>query len=273
MTESTKGARGGAQRLADALVAQIESGTLRPGDQIPTIAALAEQYGVNKNTASKAVMTLKATGVLSGLAGGYTWVRVPPQHKKRSNERYHAEKASVLLSKSQRSTSGVSESDSGIPLNALHEDRAEYSVIEAPDDVRKALELPSGASVLRRIYTRQHAERAGVDRSTSYLPYDVIKGNPDLLDSTREPWPGGTMHQLHTIGVELGKIVDHVTADMPTADEVRDFDIPPHVPVIRIRKISYSTDGNPVELMDIPIPADRIELIYTTQLERWNAAD
>ncbi|MGY4966762.1 GntR family transcriptional regulator [Streptomyces sp. 900105245] len=273
MTESTQGARGGAQRIADALVAQIQSGTLRPGDQVPTTAALAEQYGVNKNTASRALVALKGAGVLSGLAGGYTWVRVPPQHKKRSNERYHVEKASVLLPASERSSAGVSESDSGIPLDALHEDRAEYSVIEAPDDVREALGLPTGASVLRRIYTRQHAKRAGVDRSTSYLPFDVISGNPDLLDSTKEPWPGGTMHQLHTIGVELDKIVDHVTCDMPTPEEIRDFDIPPQVPVVRIRKISYSTEGDPVELMDIPIPADRIELIYTTRLERWNATD
>ncbi|MGW5497742.1 GntR family transcriptional regulator [Streptomyces olivaceoviridis] len=267
MTKPTS--HGGAQRVASALLEQIERGALKPGDQLPTIAALAEKYGVNKNTVSKAVVTLKASGVLSGLAGGNTWVRVPPPHKKRSNERYHVEKASVLLPESQRSIAGVSEVDSGIPLDALHEDKAEYAVIEAPDDVREDLGLPVGASVLRRVYTRRHAKRAGVDRSVSYIPYDLVSGNPDLLDSTKEPWPGGTMHQLHTIGVELDRIVDRVTASMPTPDEVRDFDIPPSVPVIRIRKISYSTDGDPVELMDIPIPADRIELSYTTHLERW----
>ncbi|MEU7428404.1 GntR family transcriptional regulator [Streptomyces sp. NPDC040750] len=271
MTKPTS--HGGAQRVADALLEEIERGTLTAGDQIPTIAVLAEKYGVNKNTASKAVVNLKELGILSGLAGGNTWVRVPPQHKKRSNERYHAEKEAVLLPEPDRSRAGVSEVDSGIPLTALHEDKAEYMVMEAPDDVREALRLPASASVLRRVYTRRHAKRAGVDRSISYIPYGLISGNPDLLDASKEPWPGGTMHQLHTIGVELDKIVDHVTASMPTSDEVRDFDIPPRVPVIRIRKISYSTEGLPVEMMDIPIPADRIELIYTTKLERWNAAD
>ncbi|MFE5219377.1 MULTISPECIES: GntR family transcriptional regulator [unclassified Streptomyces] len=269
MTETTKGAHGVARRVADALLAQIESGTLRPGDQIPTIAALAEKYGVNKNTVSKAIVTLKASGVLSGLAGGNTWVRVPPPHKSRSNERYHAEKASVRLDESQRSRAGVSEADSGIPLSALYEDKAEYAVIEAPEEVRDALKLPAGASVLRRVYTRRHAQKAGVDRSTSYLPYDLVSGSPDLLDATKEPWPGGTMHQLYTIGVELGKIVDRVTASMPSPEEVRDFDIPPSVPVLRIRKVSYSIDDKPVEMMDIPIPADRIELTYTTPLELW----
>ncbi|MEV0505431.1 UTRA domain-containing protein, partial [Streptomyces spectabilis] len=116
---------------------------------------------------------------------------------------------------------------------------------------------------------RRHAQKAGAGRSTSYIPYDLVSDSPDLLDSTREPWPGGTMHQLYTIGVELEKIDDHVTARMPSPEEVRDFDIPPSVPMIRIRKISYSTEGKAVELMDIPIPGDRIELIYTTKLERW----
>ncbi|GGP32374.1 transcriptional regulator [Streptomyces capoamus] len=268
MTKPTP--HGSAQGVVASLLEEIERGDLAPGDQIPTIALLADKYGVNKNTASKAVVALKELGVLSGLAGGNTWVRVPPQHKKRSNERYHAEKEAVRLPRSQRSSAGVSEADSGIPLTALYEDKAEYAVIAAPDDVREALGLPAGASVLRRVYTRRHAKGAGADRSISYLPYDLVSGNPDLLDATKEPWPGGTMHQLHTIGVELGKIVDHVTASMPTPEEVKDFDIPPRVPVIRIRKISYSTDGKPVELMDIPIPADRIELIYTTHLERWN---
>ncbi|WP_310714159.1 GntR family transcriptional regulator [Streptomyces lydicus] len=270
MTKPTRGAPGSAQKVVTALLEQIESGTLRPGDQMPTIAALAEEYGVNKNTASKAVVSLKATGVLSGLAGGNTWVRVPPPHKKRQNTRYHMEKSAVHLPESERSVVGASEADSGIPLQDLHEDRADYAVVEAPPEIREALALLPGAQVLRRTYTRRHAQKAGVSRSISYLPYELVRGNPDLLDPHREPWPGGTMHQLYTIGVELDRVVDHVTAGMPTPEEIQEFDIPPSVPLIRIRKVSYSTEDRPVEVTEIPLPAERIELIYTTQLERWS---
>ncbi|MET7702977.1 GntR family transcriptional regulator [Streptomyces sp. NPDC005485] len=270
MTKPMTGPAGGARKVVVALLAQIESGSLRPGDQIPTIAALAEEHGVNKNTASKAVVSLKAAGVLSGLAGGNTWVRIPPPHQRRQNTRYHSEKGAVRLPESERSDAGVSEAGSGIALQDLHEDSAEYAVIEAPPEICDALELPAGTRVLRRTYTRRHAQNAGASRSISYIPYDLASGNPDLLDPTREPWPGGTMHQLYTVGVELDRIVDHVTSSMPTPEEVLDFDIPPGVPVLRIRKISHSTEGRPVEVTDIPFPADRIELIYTTQLERWN---
>ncbi|MFI9051995.1 GntR family transcriptional regulator [Streptomyces sp. NPDC053427] len=72
-----------AQRLAAELLDAINSGELHPGDRIPTTAALAEKCGVNKNTASKAVVPLKRIGVLSGPAGGKTWVRVPPLHGNR----------------------------------------------------------------------------------------------------------------------------------------------------------------------------------------------
>ncbi|MFF8784500.1 GntR family transcriptional regulator [Streptomyces sp. NPDC015125] len=270
MAKPATGAVGGAQKVVAALLAQIESGTLRPGNQLPTIAALAEKYGVNKNTASKAVVSLKAKGVLSGPAGGNTWVRVSPPHKKRQNTRYHAEKSAVQLPESERSVAGVSEADSGISLQDLHEDRADYAVIEAPPEIYDALALPPGTRVLRRTYTRRHAQKAGAGRSVSYIPYDLVSGNPDLLDPTREPWPGGTMHQLYTIGVELDRIVDHVTVGMPTSEEAQAFDIPPGVPLVRIRKVSYSTEDRPVEVTEIPIPADRIELIYTTQLERWS---
>ncbi|MEU0002154.1 GntR family transcriptional regulator [Streptomyces microflavus] len=258
-----------AQKVAAALLTLIETGDLSPGDRVPTTAALAEQYGVNKNTASKAVVQLKQTGVLSGLAGGSTWVRVPPPHVQRRNVRYHAEKSAVKASESERSTNGVSEVDSGIPLQDLHEDGVDYAVVEAPAEICEALDLPVGSRVLRRTYTRRHAAKAGVSRSTSYIPYELVSSNPDLLDPSREPWPGGTMHQLYTVGIELDRIVDHVTASMPTLDEIREYDIPPGVPVVRIRKVSFSTADQPVEVSEIPVPADRIELVYTTQLERW----
>jgi GntR family transcriptional regulator len=77
------------------------------------------------------------------------------------------------------------------------------------------------------------------------------------------------MHQLHTVGVELARIEDHVVASMPTPDEQRLLDIPPGIPLLRVRKISYSVTGEAVEVSDIPLPADRTELIYTTELERW----
>jgi len=255
--------------VISALLAAIKEGELQPGDQVPSNSALAAQYGVHRNTASKAVSHLKAAGVLSGPAGGKTWVRVQPPYTRRSNMRYQIEKDLTLKSEEERAATGVAELDSNLKIESLYEDLVDYDVVDPPSDIAEIFGLAEGQQVLRRTRLRRHKAGAGSSGSISYLPYDLVKLNPDLLDAKREPWPGGTMHQLFTIGIEIGRIQDRVTASMPTPEESVEYDIPPGVPVVRIRKISYSTEGDAVEIADIPIPADRVELVYDTMLEGW----
>jgi GntR family transcriptional regulator len=256
-------------RLEAELRAAITRGDLRPGDVVPTTATLAAMHGVNPNTVSKVVARLKEAGILTGPAGGRTRVRVQPRQVTRSNDRYHEEKARVLLPEADRARYGAAEADTGQSVRELHDDLYRYEVVSGPDDVREILGIPDDGRVLQRTYTRRHAAGAGVSMSISYLPYDLVSQNPDLLEARREPWPGGTMHQLYTVGVELGRIDDHITASTPTAEEQQQFDIPTGVPLLRIRKISYAVDGRAVEVADIPVSAERTELIYRTPLERW----
>ncbi|MEU8927013.1 GntR family transcriptional regulator [Kitasatospora sp. NPDC048545] len=251
-------------------IAQGDQEGLRPGDQFPTIATFAKQHDISSPTASKVVQELKRLGLLSGVAGGKTWVRVPPAPIRRDTRRYHDEKAAVRASEAERAARGVSEYDMGIPVRDLYKDQPDYDFIDAPEDVASLLHIPAGSRVRLITYERQHREKAGVSRSYSYVPWELIKANPDLHTPDKEPWAGGMMHQLSTVDIEVCEIVDHVTAAMPTPDEARDYDIPPGIPLLRIRKISYDADGRPVELADIPMPADRVELIFRTPLERWS---
>ncbi|MER6037975.1 GntR family transcriptional regulator [Streptomyces sp. NPDC001835] len=256
--------------LADVLAAAIRGGEYTPDQRFPTVIELAKAHSVAPNTASRAVQVLKERGLLSGKAGGTTRVRVPPIHQVRSNLRYQTEKDRVLLPEEERAMAGVAELDSGVPLASMFENHAQLDVIPAPADVAEALGLEPGALVLRRIGTRRHKQGAGVGRSVSYMPHDLARQNPALFDVDREPWPGGALHQLHTVGVEVERIEDVVTSSMPTQHERDEQDIPPGVPVIRVRKISYSTTGQAVEVTDIPLPADRVELRYVTPLRRWS---
>ncbi|MFI1004939.1 GntR family transcriptional regulator [Streptomyces galbus] len=269
MTRRSPSGETAAARLEAELRAAITRGDLRPGDSVPTTAELAARHGVNKNTASKVISALKDHGILTGPAGGRTRVRVQPRQVTRSNDRYHEEKSRALLPEADRAAYGAAEADTGQSVRDLHDDLYRYEVVSGPADVREILGITDDGRVLRRTYTRRHAAGAGVTMSVSYLPYDLVSQNPELLDARREPWPGGTMHQLHTVGVELGRIDDHITASMPTAEEQQEFDIPTGVPMLRIRKVSYGIDGRAVEVADIPMSAERTELIYRTPLERW----
>lgn len=71
-------ARAPYQQIADALRAQIESGELAPGDQLPSIAALTSEYDVSIGTARSALSVLKADGLIVTRHGRGSHVRTRP---------------------------------------------------------------------------------------------------------------------------------------------------------------------------------------------------
>ena len=62
------------RQLAAILRYRIESGELEPGAQLPSALALAGQYGVSVPTVNKALRSLKADGLVTGVAGYGTFV-------------------------------------------------------------------------------------------------------------------------------------------------------------------------------------------------------
>jgi GntR family transcriptional regulator len=61
-------------QLVQQVKAAVASGTLRDGDQLPSIRALAEQLGVNRNTVAKAWSELEAEGVIVNRQGAGSFV-------------------------------------------------------------------------------------------------------------------------------------------------------------------------------------------------------
>ncbi|SFL94796.1 aminotransferase-like domain-containing protein [Marinobacter zhejiangensis] len=64
-----------AQQIANALIAQIESGQLPPGARLPSIRVAAQSHGVSKNTATDAYDRLVATGYISPRRGSGFYVQ------------------------------------------------------------------------------------------------------------------------------------------------------------------------------------------------------
>ena len=94
--------------------------------------------------------------------------------------------------------------------------------------------------------------------------------NPELLDAANEPWPGGTQHQLWTVGIELGAIRDEITARPPRVDEAEALGIDTEgVAVFELTKTSVDVTGQVVEVSYVVLPGDRTVFDYTTRLQRW----
>jgi DNA-binding GntR family transcriptional regulator len=69
------------QGIIDAIRAQIASGELQPGDQLPSRPELAKTHNVHLSTVARAITVLKALGVVRSRPGRGLYVADnPPKH-------------------------------------------------------------------------------------------------------------------------------------------------------------------------------------------------
>jgi GntR family transcriptional regulator len=257
------------ERIADQLRQQIRSGKLRPGQQLGSQMEMAAQHRVSLPTIQQALSVLETEGLIDAVHGVGTYVREPRQRIRRTQDRYQWEKARALHSRDERSQTGSTEYDTGLDMDDL-DFHAEYRTADAPVDLAEAFGVEPGSKLLHRIYrTLIHSEGAAVSLIDSYLVYEVAAANPELVDAGNEPWPGGTFHQLRSIGIEVERVVDEITARPPQGDESEQLGIGPGVAVLALRKTSIDTDGRTVEISDVIMPGDRTVMTYQTRLDPW----
>jgi GntR family transcriptional regulator len=68
-------------QIVNQIEAQIAGGLLKPGDQLPTVRALAEELRVNFNTVARAYRILDEARIISTQQGRGTYItEIPPPH-------------------------------------------------------------------------------------------------------------------------------------------------------------------------------------------------
>ncbi|RKE19614.1 GntR family transcriptional regulator [Streptomyces sp. TLI_171] len=258
------------EKIAESLRERIRSGEWAPGSKLPSETPdLTNQYKTSLPTIRQALAVLAAEGTVDKVHGKGNFVRKPRQLVTRSNERHQWEKDRARQSQETRQQTGATERDTGLTLGDL-EFSAEFRQVEAASDLADLFAVPAGTALLERTYrTSYRDEGVPLNLARSYLVYEAVQANPDLLDASREPWPGGTQNQLFTIGIELDRIEERVTARPPTPDEAEELDLRAGVAVFVLRKICYDTEGRVVEVSNVVLPGDRTEMVFTTPLKRW----
>jgi GntR family transcriptional regulator len=259
-------------RIADDIRMRIERGELAPGDSLPTIEDLCEQWRCSANPVREAIALLKQQGLISTGQGRPPVVRAPLRRVVRSSERHQDEKDLVRAPLAERRAIGVAETDMGAALNELV-CLADYDVIEADNAMAGLFDIEVGTKLLRRAYEMvEPRSRRRQAWSVSHIPYPLVESNPELLDAKNEPWPGGTQHQLYTVGIEVARMIDVVTAAMPTTAEAKQWELDAGVPMVRVRRVSIDSQERVVEVSDADFPADRTELRFPTTLKPWAVA-
>lgn len=256
--------------IADDIRLQIERGELKPGDSIPTIQEIRDRWQTSAASARAGLELLRQQGLIAGGRGKPLMVRTPVRPTLRSSTRHQREKDLVLKPEIERSQIGTSELENGTPLDEV-EFQCTYETVPADDELAEVFKVEVGKDLLVRTYEaidRMHRTRQSW--SISYIPCSLINSNPDLMDADKEPWPGGTQHQLYTVGIEIAKIIDEVTGLTPTTVDQQRWGLDTGISLLKVRRISIDTQERVVEVSDAIFPADRTKLEFVTPLKLWD---
>ena len=244
--------------IVDELRAAIVSGRLAAGAQLESENELAERFGTSRPTVRRAIALLKAQGLVTTEQGRGAFVRAKPHVK--------------LLLSGENFRRHRREGVSG--FNAQVEEQgqvAEQRLLEvgwfpAPEEVAARLGVDGDpqVAVRRRLFVVNDEPVALCD---SYYPRDVAEG-------TAIPEPeriaGGVYGLIEDEGGPirrtLQRSIDDVECRMPTQNELEALQLGPGVPVLRILRTAYDSEGRAVEVQDTVAAADKHQLRYEVQM-------
>lgn len=91
--------------IAETLTSDVRGGHYRPGDKLPTEAALAARFGVNRHTVRHALASLAETGLVHARRGSGVYVTArPTEYRLGQRVRFHENVLSVGQTPSRRIT-------------------------------------------------------------------------------------------------------------------------------------------------------------------------
>lgn len=208
-------------------------------------------------TIRKAIDVLKAEGLIDAKTRGGTFVKEQPVIRRISSARYMADTGT------QESPRTSFTADQGITWSQYRLDKT-YRWTEADEHLGSLFGVDVGTPLLERQFVF-YAKNVPTQISRPYLLASDVEGTP-VADPDNEPWPGGTIAQLRTLGIRVDYIRESVAARMPTSEEAETLRIGSGVPVFSITRQMYS-QGRVVEVAErIVMAADRHVLDYEIYL-------
>ncbi|MGQ0777013.1 MAG: GntR family transcriptional regulator [Pseudonocardiales bacterium] len=238
-------------QLADLLRRKIRIGELPPGSQLPTETDLASTYRSSRGTVRLALGVLRNEGLIQSEQGRGSFVR---------NDRPIHYNANQLGSRSERVRSGSDSFTTMVERQGVHGTHQDVTceTLTADEEIAALLGLEDDLRVLarRRVMWANNSPSMIGD---SYYPLSFVQDSrlPDSADI-----PEGDDQELEDVGHVAVRYHDQITTRMPHPEETTTLEIPPGVPVARVVRTSYESDGTPCETYIQILPGDRYILDY-----------
>jgi DNA-binding transcriptional MocR family regulator len=168
------------EQVADALAAQIQAGTYRPGDRIPSVRKLRDQHQVSLTTALGALRALEDRGLVRARPQSGHFVRQPappafaepgasrPSSRPARVDASLAVKLNLGIGNPQEPTLGAAVQGTELmPITALN--RLMSQVMRHHPAICHSYDAPPGTPALRRVIAQR-----GIDAGYSVSPDEVV---------------------------------------------------------------------------------------------------
>ncbi len=228
MTEARKM---GYADVAGAYRRQIRDGTLRPGDALPTVTAVAEKCGVARNTAARAFAVLKSEGLIVTRAGAGTVVAEAP----------HVISGTDRLDRLNRTGRKFAEGEEVTGRRVMRRSCVDPRVC-------RELDLEPGEEVILRIRTfRQDGKPTTVGLSVIHARATVDV--PEVAEERHLPRFWQKLYEERT-GRAITRGERTAMARQASQDELDalEIDAPPHVSVsVLVTHVTFHDETGPIE--------------------------
>jgi GntR family transcriptional regulator len=237
------------QQIADRLRDQMDTGTLQPGERLPSEPDLVKQFDASRNTVRLALALLTNQGLVVTRQGLGTFVTEPARPftalLSRVAKQPPVQGTSTVLPEVSR---GESESET----SRLFVERAPASL-----SVAEKLEIAAGDLVVVRRRRGSIGEVPWM-MMASYFPLDIAAGTP--LEQAGEI-DGGSIKLLADLGYTQAGFVDEIGARMPNTREYSFFGLSTGTPVVVVNRTAYTKD-RPIRMTRYVYRADRVRLTH-----------
>lgn len=239
------------RELAQLLRERIEGGEFPPGETLPPITELMEQYDVPRQTARSAIGHLATEGLVR--TAGRKGTIVIPRVERRRVKRGH-----VVT----RSTAGMYVFPAASNRDEVWEThgtpRASYEA--APAVVADTFGLSAESLVLRRRRVMSPAGEPPFQIVDTWLSPRAVADAPQVAE--KSTGPGGYLDRLEEAGHGPISWQEITRVRMPASEEAQLLEIGTSLPVMELILVGRSgRDNQPLEVTIRVIPGDRVELL------------
>jgi len=249
------------RQIAEDVREQVESGRLKPGQQLPTEIELRRRYNASRNTVRDAIKWLMSLGLVETRPGQGTFVvkRIVPFVTALTTADPGGPGDDRIVVPAAR-YGEVEESEPGERDFTSSEPQVEIQ--KANTSVADHLKIAEGSQVISR-HQKRYIDGTPWSMQTSFYPMGFALNGADLLLRAENIGIGTVKYLTEALGLQQSGYRDWIAVRSPDAAEAAFFGLPQdgRTGVFEIFRTAFDQTKRPIRLTITVFPTDRNQFI------------